>query len=382
MRGPVLIGALLLGAGTAASAADAPPALAPSLTGPLKANANPLQLDGGPLGQVYISGVISGLGLAQDKPFPGDQHSRLDIGNGHLIVQTASGPVQFYVEAGGYSLPSLGTPYVRARKTVGETFGLIPVAYVKIVPSPDFNIQAGKLFTLQGGENTFTFMNFNIERGLLWNQTNAVNRGLQTNYSHGPLSISISLNDGFYSGKYNWVSSTVSYALSPNDTINIGAAANLGRTRQTSFATPLLQSNGEVQVLGWTHTKGPFSAQIYGQVSRVPKDTKLGIAKGASTYGAAVLGKYSFTDVLSLAGRIEIIKSTGSPSNGGPSLLYGAGSGAWSVTVTPTWQRGIFFARCEAAVVRANGVVYGFGLGPKLTGRAQSRISVEAGLLL
>src|SRR6476646_7815383 len=49
-----------------------PPALGPSITGPLHYNSNPLHVDGGPLGPVYISGVISGLGVVQDHPFPGD----------------------------------------------------------------------------------------------------------------------------------------------------------------------------------------------------------------------------------------------------------------------------------------------------------------------
>lgn len=374
------IAALLLCTSSAA-AADEASALAPSMTGPLKPNANPLRVDGGPLGPVYISAVISALGLVQDKPLPGNRRNQLDISNGLLIVQTASGPVQLHVEAGGYSMPSLGTAYVRAGRMVDDMFGPIPIAYVKIVPSPDFNIQAGKLFTLQGGENSFTFMNFNIERGLLWNQTNAVNRGVQANYAHGPLSVSLSLNDGFYSGKYNWVSSTIGYAVSPNDTINAGAAANLGRTRKTSFATPLLQSNGEVYVLGWTHTKGQLTVQLYGQVTRVLRNESLGISRGASTYGAAVLGKYSFTNPFSFAARAEYIQSTGSLPSGAPSLIYGAGSGAWSLTVTPTWQRGKFFVRGEGSYVRAHSVMPGFGLGRDLSGNVQVRGLIEGGIL-
>ena len=35
------------------------------MTGPLHLNSNPLHVDGGPLGPVYISGVISGLGFVQ-----------------------------------------------------------------------------------------------------------------------------------------------------------------------------------------------------------------------------------------------------------------------------------------------------------------------------
>src|SRR5579872_2902770 len=59
----------------AATAAPAPaqaPSLGPSMTGPLHLNSDPLHVDGGPLGPIYVSGVISGLALEQDHPLAGD----------------------------------------------------------------------------------------------------------------------------------------------------------------------------------------------------------------------------------------------------------------------------------------------------------------------
>ena len=360
-----------------------PPVLpsAPSITGPLHYNSNPLQVDGGPLGPVYISGVISGLGLVQDHPFPGDHKNRVDLSNGQVIAQTTAGPVQFYIQAGGYSIATLGTPYFKAKNYVRDTYGYLPVAYVKIVPSSDFNVQVGKLYTLQGAENAFTFQNFNIERGLLFNQTSTIDRGVQANYAHGPLSVSLSLNDGYYSKKYNWVSGTVGYAVSPKDSVTFGAAANLGRTRKSTFATPTVLNNGQLFFLSWTHNDGPLTIQPYVQFGHVPKDEALSIAHSASTYGAALLGKYSFTNEISLAARAEYVKSTGSVSNGAPSLLYGPGSSAWSLTVTPTWQRGIFFVRGEGSFVSAHNVVDGFGLGKNFDKSSQVRGLIEAGII-
>ena len=351
------------------------------MTGPLKANPSPLHVDGGPFGPVYVSGVISGIGLTQDNHFPGDKESRIDLSNGQVIVQTTQGVVQFYAQAGGYSIATIGTPYFRAKDYVGDTYGLLPVAYLKIVPSSDFNVQVGKLYTLQGAENDFTFQNFNIERGLLFNQTATINRGVQANYAHGPLSISLSLNDGYYSKKYNWLSGTIGYAVSSKDSVTFGAAANLGRTRKSSFATPTVLNNGQLYYLSWTHNDGPWTIQPYVQLGRVPKDATLGIAHSASTYGAALLGKYAFTNEISLAARVEYIKSTGSLSNDAPSLLYGPGSRAWSLTVTPTWQKGIFFARGEGSCVHASNVVPGFGLGPNFNNHSQVRGLVEAGVI-
>ena len=362
-------------------APPSPPALGPSISGPLHYNSDPLHVDGGPLGPVYISGVISGLLLAQDHPLPGDQETRGDLSNGQVIVQTAQGPIQFYVQAGGYSIATLGTPYFKANDYVGDTYGLVPIAYVKIAPTSDFNIQVGKLFTLQGAENAFTFQNFNIERGLLFNQTATVNRGVQANYAHGPLSVSLSLNDGFYSGKYNWLSGTLGYTFSPHDSVTLGVAAHLNRSTRSSFTTPLTLNNGELYYLSWTHNQGPWTLQAYGQVQHTDRDETLGIMHSASTYGGAVLGKYSFNDQWSLAGRAEYIKSTGSLDDGSPSLVYGPGSGAWSLTVTPTWQKGIYFARAEGSVVQTVDAVPGFALGSDLNQHSQIRGLIEAGII-
>ena len=364
------------------SAPAAPaPSLGPSLTGPLHLNSDPLHVDGGPLGPVYISGVISGQGLAQDRPFPGDHDTRVDLSNGQVIVQNTQGVFQFYVQAGGYSIPSLGTPYFKATELVKDTYGYLPVAYVKLVPSSDFNIEVGKLYTLQGAENAYTFQNFNIERGLLWNQTSTINRGVQANYAHGPLSVSVALTDGYYSKKYNWLSGTIGYTVSPKDSVTFGAAASLSHNAKSTFATPTVLNNGQLYFLSWTHTDGPWTIQPYVQVGHIPERDQVGIFHSATTYAGAILGKYSFSDQWALAARAEVIKSTGSLANGAPSLLYGPGSGAWSLTLTPTWQKGIFFARAEGSYVHAWNVVPGFGLGPNLTNSSQVRGLIEAGVI-
>jgi len=53
-----------------------------------------------------------------------------------------------------------------------------------------------------GAEHTFDFENMNVQRGLLWNQENAVNRGVQINQALGKFSASLSWNDGYYSNRY------------------------------------------------------------------------------------------------------------------------------------------------------------------------------------
>ena len=183
-----------------ASAAMSTPAMGPTLS----ANANPANFNAGPLGKIYITGVITGLAMATSDPIAGDRATVLDFSNVQLIVQNTTGPVQFFVEVGDYAFPTVGAPYTRAFTNTRNTFDFAPVAYVKLQPTTEFSIQAGKLPTLIGAESAFTFQNLDIQRGLLWNQEPVVSQGVQVNYAKGPVTLSASVNDGFYSGRLNW----------------------------------------------------------------------------------------------------------------------------------------------------------------------------------
>ncbi len=170
-----LVAISAFGSGSAYAAALTTPAL----TGPLVANPNPFTLDGGDFGNIYVTGAVSGLAMAQSNSSqaPGDTQTLIDFTNAQISVQKTEGFFRFYVQAGQYATPSLGLPYQRAT-TASAAFGAIPVAYAKIAPTDNFSIVAGKLPTLIGAEYTFSFQNINIARGLLWNQEPAISRGV------------------------------------------------------------------------------------------------------------------------------------------------------------------------------------------------------------
>ena len=367
--------------GLAASAAAADPVPYPAMSGPLNANANPTKFDAGPLGKIYVTGALTGLAQYQDHAVPGDDETLADISNGQVFVQKTDGPLQFFIQAGLYSLPDLGFSYVKATDTTKNLYGVVPQAFVKIAPNSDFSVLAGELPTLIGAEYTFSFENMNIERGLLWNQETAVSRGVQANYAHGPVSLSVSLNDGFYSKHFNWISASFGYTLDKENSVTLVGGGNVSHTAHTSAATPLLQNNGEIYNLIFTHTAGPWIVQPYLQYTRVHAEPALGIARGASTYGAALLLKYSVSKTFSLAGRAEYIAQSGSPGGTTPSLLYGPGSSAWSLTFTPTYQQGIFFVRGEASHVGVSDLAPGSGFGSSLNHKSQDRLLVEGGFL-
>ena len=365
----------------AAGPAVADPVPFPAMSGPLNANASPTKLDAGPLGKIYITGALTGLAQYQDHVLPGDDKTLADLSNGQVFVQKTDGPIQFFIQAGLYSLPDLGSPYVKATDTTKNLYGVVPQAFVKIAPNSDFSIMVGALPTLIGAEYTFSFENMNIERGLLWNQETAVSRGVQANYAHGPLSVSVSLNDGFYSKRFNWISASLGYTINKQDSLTLVGGGNVSHTAHSSLATPLLQNNGEIYNLIFTHTAGPWIVQPYLQYTRAHAEPALGIPSGASTYGGALLLKYSVSKLFSLAARAEYITQSGSRGGTTPSLLYGPGSSAWSLTFTPTYQKGIFFVRGEASHVGVSDLTPGFGFGSSLNRKSQNRLLLEGGFL-
>ena len=134
----------------------------------------------------------------------GDMPTHVDVSNAQVFIQKTTGVFQFYLQGGAYNIPALGLPWTRTVDTVTGLFGPLPTAYIKLVKG-NFNVEVGELPTLIGAEYTFDFENMNIERGLLWNQENAITRGIQLNDTYKKLTLAFSWNDGYFSNKYNWL---------------------------------------------------------------------------------------------------------------------------------------------------------------------------------
>jgi Putative beta-barrel porin-2, OmpL-like. bbp2 len=351
------------------------------MTGPLAFSPTPFSIDLGPAGKTYVTGVLSGLGLVQTNPLPGDKNGQIDVSNAQIMIQKTDGLVQYYVQAGAYSIPALGTAYITAGKANSDFFGPVPQAFIKLAPTSNFSIEGGKLPTLIGAEYTFSFENMNIERGLLWNQEPAVSRGVQFNYTAGPVAFSVSFNDGYYSDVFNWISGSATWTINSANTLVFAAGGNAGSTGVSTIATPLAQNNSSIYDVIFTHTAGPWTITPYVQWSHVPKNVGLGFQHDAWTYGAAVLANYAFNPHFSLAGRIEYIGSTGSLSEGAPNLLYGPGSKAMSLTLTPTYQFNRFFVRGDVSYVALFNAIDGLALGPDLNKTSQVRGLIETGVL-
>ena len=364
---------------TPQAAPPAPAALpTPSITGPLQ-ELPPAIFDAGPFGKVAVNGFLSGMGLWQSNHIPGDEPTRAALSNGQVFLQKTDGWFQFYLQAGAYDIPVIGVPFLATDKTISNLYGPLPVAFVKLQAGKNTSFLIGSLPTLIGAESTFTFQNMNIERGLLWNQENAVNRGIQVNQTMGKFTASLSWNDGYYSNRYTWLTGSLTYANGPHSLAFV-AGGNLGQTGYQTFATPV-QNNGSIYDIIYTYTKGSWIVQPYFQLNDVPTNRKIGITKGAGTRGGGLLMSHAFKHGFSLAGRGEYLGSTGSVADQAVNLLYGPGSHAWSATVTPTFQYGGFFARGDLSLVRASSHTPGFDFGPTGMSQSQPRAVAEIGFI-
>src|SRR6266403_4990722 len=91
--GSIAGGAFAFAGGIAtADAQEAPagpmsmPLSMPAMAGPLAANPHPMKWGAGPLGDIYVTGVVSGLVQWQDAIFPGDRDFHWDLSNGQVFI--------------------------------------------------------------------------------------------------------------------------------------------------------------------------------------------------------------------------------------------------------------------------------------------------------
>ncbi|HLH42928.1 MAG TPA: outer membrane beta-barrel protein, partial [Bryobacteraceae bacterium] len=270
-------------------------------------------------------------------------------------------------------------PFLSAGETINRLYGPLPVAFLKLQPASNTSLLIGALPTLMGAEYTFTFENLNVERGLLWSQENAVNRGIQVNQTVGKFTAALSWNDGFYSNRYSWLSGSLAYASAPHSLAFVGMG-NLSQTAFRTLATPV-QNNGAVYALIYAYNNGNWMVQPYFQYTDVPTNPKIGVAHGASTRGAALLLNRFLGRGFSLSARLEYISSSGGASPRSVNLLFGPGSAGWSFTLTPTFQYKRLFLRAESSFVRAANAAPSGVFGPAGFNRTQSRFLIEAGFL-
>jgi hypothetical protein len=386
MAGAAMAIALMSGAQTPATPPATAPAPAPAplstfvLTGPLQW-LPPATFDAGPLGKLSVNGIVTGFSVFQNNSVPGDDKAQATLSNGQIFIQKADGKLQYYIQAGVYTMPTLSVPFVNAQNTVNNFYGPVPVAYLKWQAAKNTQFLIGSLPTLMGAESTFTYQNFNIERGIVWNQENAINRGIQVNQTLGKyVTASLSWNDGYYSNRYSWLSGSATLTKGPHTLVYDGMG-NLGQTAYQTAATPV-QNNSYMHAVIYTYTKGPWIISPYFQYGKLPTNAKVGVPKGTSATGGAINASYAFKSGFSLPARVEFLTSSGSATDGSVNMLgFGAGSGGVTFTATPTYQKGGMYLRGDLAWVHATSYTTGSVFGKTGTDADQFRGVLEFGFI-
>jgi len=366
-------------AATAAHAEEAapPPALLPALSGPLSYNPEPMSVDLAG-SKLYVTAIGSGYLGTQSNTTPGVDSNFADLSNAQVIVQKPEGVFQFLVQAGLYNQETLGAAFVKSTDYTSNSYGVVPQAWVKIAPSSTFNVQAGILPTLIGLEAPFTFQNTNIERGILWGQENVMTRGVQANVTAGKLSFSLAYTDGFFSGKFNWLSGIVSYVDGPH-TLSVVLGGALSKNYRSTFNTPLVQNNSTILNVIYSYSGSKWLVQPYFQYAWAQNLPLAGTTK-AQNFAVGLLAKYKIDDHWSLPVRFEYIDSN-RPSATAASFLYGPGSNAFTFTATPTYTWDRFFIRPEFSYVRAGAITPGAAFGAAGLNKEQVRGRLELGVM-
>lgn len=389
---PVLSGIALAYEGHDPDNEFAGPVLGFSMGDTLSFTENHIPVDSTVLGDWTYQGIATGLSFRQTNPVATNASSYSGFSNAQAIIQKESGPIRVFAQAGLYAIPTLGNAFKRAQPETEGSFGYLPHAYVSLVPNRNWSLAIGKIPSMGGLEATFTFENPNIQRGLLWVQTNSVSRGMQLNFEEGMFSAAVTWNDGAYSGIYNWLGGLASLKPTDNSTYTVSWTGAVSGNSTNTPTTPLLTNNSQITNLIYQYAGERWSFSPYGQYTYVPANQSIGINGSSGTYGFAVLSTYHVTPLvngqapknhISIPVRFEYESSFGNNQVPGNSsgLMFGPGSSAWSATLTPTMQWKRVFARAEFSYVKIFNPLAESAFGANGLNNNQLRLMLEAGLL-
>jgi hypothetical protein len=369
-----------------------------------------IQIDGGPLGALQISGGVDGyayyltgthrgpdeFGDETTNPLVGSKSNGFEVGSALIELQKTTGELQFTLEVGSNGGTSaLG---YRPGQTSITTFttGPLYAGYVTIAPKNlPITVSIGQLGSLEGWESGVDWNNANQLTTDIFFVQNSQSRGVSVNYTQGPINATATFGDGFDSGVFNFLQGLVTYTIDPNNAASIYAAGNLGRTGLNTFAYGCGSADREFCNTGTyganyanSNMIGGFYSYTMGSLNLVPEaqyvyakvDHKLGLDKESSNFGAAVFADYTLgTSPYSLGGWVEYENSIG------PDYWFiGTRSEAVGIAVTPTYQYKDIFARASLGdlyLLRNKDFTAGDSYGKDGTDKNIFQGELEAGLL-
>lgn len=167
----------------------------------------PVDFDGGPLGDLEFSAAGDGYfflqsGTSSDphNSIAGSKAAGADINAWMIELHKPTGLLQFTVQLGEYQDINLGAN--KPTQVNGDRFTTGPVrsAFVSLVPTKDFKLSVGQVPSLVGYKSVYPWNNPSALRTVLNAGQNSNSRGVEADYTHGPLSGSVVFGDGYDTG--------------------------------------------------------------------------------------------------------------------------------------------------------------------------------------
>ena len=365
---------------------------------------SPIKIDGGPLGDLQLSGGADGYAYALTGANSSggggllgfDRSAGVEFMNGLIELQKSDGLIQGTIEVGSTNNFVLGAA---PKSTSVTTFSTGPVyaAYLTLAPSPNFSFSAGHLASLEGYESGVDWNNFNVLTTDIFSVENSQSTGVEATATLGPISGTIEFGDGFDTQDWNYLQLSAIYTVNSNNVLTLFGSTNIDRTGKLahfygSATTPYNASfvgTGEFSNAGFANSSmvGGYYSWTMGNLNVVPevqytwakKDTSLGLMDNSSNLGAAVFANYQFgKSPYSLGGFIEYFASSG-----GYNWFLNPGAKGVGISITPTWQGKYLFVRGDIGLLHLTtiGAGPGYGRGVTPTGRDQATFLIETGIL-
>jgi len=361
----------------------------------------PINIDGGPLGTLSLSGGADGFGWATTGTGPGSINGNKSAGvefmNGIVEVQKSDGIVQGTIILGAANNFVLG--YAPHGPSI-TTFSTGPLynGYITLAPSANFNISAGHVGSLEGYESGLDWNNFNVLTTSMFNVENSQSTGVTATATFGPVAGTVTFGDGFDTQVWNYLQMSAVYTADANNVLTLFGATNLGTTGADahfygSSTTPYNQSfvgkgpnsaapfaNSSDAGIYYSFTLDNLNIVPEVQYTWAKKTPSVGLMKDSSNFGAAIFANYKFGDSpYSLGGWVEYFTSDG-PDN----WFLNPGAKGFGISLTPTWQGKNLFVRGDVGVLHLTQIsnTAGFtGYGSGVKGRDVGTFLIETGVL-
>jgi hypothetical protein len=353
-----------------------------------------IQIDGGPLGPLEMSGGMSGYFYAQSGT--ADKTGSSAVGNNAtgasldaalIDLQKNTGILQFNIEVGpeGGST-TLGAKPSKASLTVYRASPIYQ-GYVTIAPTNSpITFSAGQFLSLEGYESGVSWNNANMFLTDMFYVENGSSVGVSATYTHGPLSVDVVFGDGWDTRVANFLQALATYTINSNNNVNVFYAGNLGKTGQNAItygqtsvgnAGPYFVNS---QMLGgwYSYTSGNLNLVPEVQYVYAKPDQQVGVTKFTSNLGAAVISDYTFgTSPYSLGGMAEYFDN-----NGYGDWFIAPHAEGVGFELTPTWQYKDIYVRGSVGYMHLLNIGTGdAAYGNNGTGANIVQSGLEAGLV-